>query len=77
MDTKYYRVAAKLQKIEEIKARFKNRKKEQWCYMANIIDNLKVGTPENNKNIKTILIKLHKDSDWQKLKEFFFNGVLI
>lgn len=45
--------------------------------MANIIDNLKVGTPENNKNIKTILIKLHKDSEWQKLKEFFFNGVLI
>ena len=41
--------------------------------MANIVNNLRV----NNTEVKTILIKLSKNSDWQKLKEFFYNGVLV
>lgn len=41
--------------------------------MANIVNNLRV----NNTEVKHIYIKLTKDSDWQELKEFFFNNTLI
>jgi hypothetical protein len=41
--------------------------------MAQKVDNLRV----NNTEVKHIYIKLTKDSDWQELKEFFFNNTLI
>lgn len=41
--------------------------------MANIVNNLRV----NGSEVKAIKIRLHGQSDWQSLKEFYYNGVLV
>jgi sorbitol-specific phosphotransferase system component IIA len=41
--------------------------------MANIVNNLRI----NNTEVKSIKIKLHGDSSWSSLKEFYYNGTLI
>ena len=41
--------------------------------MANVVNNLRV----NGEEVKAIKIRLSSDEQWQNLKEFYYNGILI